>query len=176
MQNRKATYVEKTPNDVYNDVASESNLTPEEVSAIGGVESEHGKYNSPLKGGVARGLFQFQPKTAEYLEPGSSASLDDMNTQASLMKKYLEHHDVESVEDAFIKHNLGATRGAKFSGAQDTDLVSSVIPARIIRANPGLYSVKTVGEARERIKQKLKKGQESNKTDPNFLDLLKKEE
>lgn len=62
MQTRKATYVEKTPNDVYNDVAAASNLTPGEVASIGGVESQHGEFDRPIKGGSARGLFQFQPE------------------------------------------------------------------------------------------------------------------
>lgn len=173
LSDRKATYVEKTPNDVYRDIASDNNLSAEDVAGIGGVESQHGKYNKPLKGGSATGLFQFQPVTAEHLEPGSSESLNDMNTQTSLMKKYLEKNDTENVEDAYVKHNLGPSRGKKFMQAQDTDLVSEVIPARVIRANPGLYDVQTVGEARQRIKEKLSKGAESSSVRPNFLDLFK---
>lgn len=173
MQTRKATYVEKTPNDVYNDVAAASNLTPGEVASIGGVESQHGEFDRPIKGGSARGLFQFQPATAEYLEPGSSDSIHDMNTQADLMKKLLEKNNTESVEDAYVKHNLGSGRGSKFIQAKDSDSIESVLPARIINANPGLYKVKTVGEARAKIKQKLQKGEESNKSHPSFLDIFK---
>lgn len=173
MQSRKATYVEKTPNDIYRDVAEDSNLEPDEVAAIGGLESLHGKFDRPIKGGSARGLFQFQPETADYLDDGSSESLDDYDTQSKLMKIYLEKNKVDNVEDAFVKHNLGPGRGQKFMDASDDDLVTSVIPARVIRANPGLYSVKTVGEARQKIKEKLEKGTESSDIRPSFLDLFK---
>lgn len=173
MQNRKATYVEKTPNDVYRDVGEHSGLTADEVSAIGGLESQHGKYKRPLKGGSARGLFQFQPETAEYLQPGSSESLNDMNTQSELMKKYLEHHKAENLEDAYVKHNLGSGRGQKLLDAPDDTPITAIIPDFIIKANPSLYNVKTVGEAKERIKHKLHKGKESNPTRPNLLDLFK---
>lgn len=175
LENRKKTYVERTPNDIYRDVASASNLEPDEVAAIGGVESQHGKFDRPLMGGSAQGLFQFQPDTAEYLSPGSSESLSDLDTQSKLMKLYLQKNKVESAEDAFIKHNLGPTRGAKLLSAPDEALVSSVVPARVIRANPGLYNVKTVGEAKQKIKDKLKAGKDSSEIRPNFMDLFKGE-
>ena len=175
MQNRKATYVEKTPNDIYRDVGNETDLTTDDVASIGGVESQHGKYNSPMVGGSARGLFQFQPKTAEGLAPGSSESLDDLDTQSKLMKLYLQKNQAESAEDAFVKHNLGTRGGNRFLEATDDALISTVIPARVIRANPGIYQVKTVGEARQKIKEKLKKGSDSSKVIPNFEDLFKGE-
>lgn len=173
MQSRKATYVEKTPNDVYRDVGKHTDLTTEDVAAIGGLESQHGEFDRPIKGGSARGLFQFQPETAEYLQPGSSENLQDLDTQSKLMKLYLDKNKVENAEDAFVKHNLGPGRGSKFMEAPDEALVSSVIPARVIRANPGLYNVKTVGEARKKIKEKLEQGKESSDIRPNFLDLFK---
>lgn len=176
MQSRKATYVEKTPNDVYRDVGNDSGLSAEDVAAIGGLESQHGKFQSPLKGGSAEGLFQFQPKTAEYLEEGSSESLGDLDTQSRLMKAYLKKNEVESGEDAFAKHNLGSSRGLKFMSASDDALISSVIPARVIRANPGLYDVKTVGEAKQKIREQLEKGTKSADISPNFLDLFKGKE
>jgi hypothetical protein len=173
MQNRKATYVEKTPSDVYRDVGLDSGLPAEDVAAIGGLESQHGKFNSPLEGGSAEGLFQFQPETAEDLETGSSDSLGDLDTQSKLMKLSLEKGNTENVEDAFVKHNLGNSRGSKFMSAPDDALVASVIPRRVIAANAGLYGVKTVGEARQRIKQKLAEGRKSSDLRPNFLDLFK---
>ena len=173
MQNRKETYVEKTPNDVYRDVSHDSDLSADDISSIGGLESQHNKFNKPLAGGSATGLFQFQPKTAEYLEEGSSDSLEDLNTQAKLMKLYLEKNNVANVEDAFAKHNLGSSRGSKFINAPDDTPVTDVIPFRVIRANPSIYNVKTIGEARERIREKLTKGQESSDIRPNFLDLFK---
>lgn len=168
--------MEKTPNDVYRDVAEGSDLTADDVASIGGVESQHGKFDRPLKGGSARGLFQFQPDTAEHLEEGSSEDLHDLDTQAKLMKLYLEKNKVANAEDAFTKHNLGPGRGSKFLEAPDDTPITDVIPFRVIRANPGLYNVKTVGEAREKIREKLNKGKESSNLRPNFMDLFKGKE
>lgn len=173
LEPRKATLVEKTANDVYRDVAHDfEQFSPEDIAAIGGVESHHGKYNKPLQGGSATGLFQFQPPTAEYLQEGSSESLNDMNTQAELMKKYLKKNDSDNVEDAYLKHNLGPRRANKFMQATDDELISKVVPARVIRANPGLYNVKTVGEARQRIKDKLQEGKDSSTLKPRIADLM----
>lgn len=173
LNSRKETYVEKTPNDIYRNISESTPLTSEELSSIGGLESQHGKFDRPLQGGSAQGLFQFQPKTAEYLSPGSSESLSSPETQTDLMKLYLNKNKVESVEDAFAKHNLGPSRGRKFMEADDSASIGSVIPDRIIRANPGLYNVKTIGEARQRIKQKLADGSKSSDIQPSFLDLFK---
>ncbi len=173
MNSRKQTYVEKTPDDVYRDVAHGSNLTAEDISAIGGVESQHGEFDRPIEGGSARGLFQFQPKTAEGLIPGSGSSIGDLDTQAELMKLYLEKNKASSAEDAFIKHNLGNSRGNKFLAADDNSNIRNVIPNRVIDANPGLYDVETVGQAKEKIKAKLEQGHESARTRPNFLDLFR---
>lgn len=175
MKNRKKTYVERTPNDIYRDVAEGSDLTAKEVAAIGGLESQHGEFRKPIKGGSARGLFQFQPDTAEDLIPGSSENINDMNTQAQLMKLYLEKNKVNNAEDAFVKHNLGNRRGTKFLQASDDTNIREVIPSRVINANPGIYDVETVGEAKEIIKQKLEKGTESSKIRPNFLDLFRRD-
>lgn len=173
LENRNKTYVEKTPNDVYRDVGHESELSAEDVAAIGGLESQHGKFNKQMEGGSAQGLFQFQPGTAEHLEPGSSESLDDLDTQSKLMKLYLKENKVDTAEDAFVKHNLGASRGSKFMQAPDDAPITSVLPARVIRSNSGLYGVKTVGEARQKIKNKLQQGRDSSDIRPNFLDLFK---
>lgn len=173
LENRKDTYVEKTPNDIYQDVGSGSDLSSEDVAAIGGLESQHGKYDQPMQGGSARGLFQFQPNTAEHLDPGSSENLDDLDTQSKLMKLYLNKNKVDSAEDAFVKHNLGPGRGNKFMEAPDDTPITSVLPARVIRSNSSLYNVKTVGEARQKIKEKLNEGRESADVRPNFLDLFK---
>lgn len=171
LADRKATYVEKTPEDVYRDVSESSNLTPEEVAQIGGVESQHGKFKKPIKGGSARGLFQFQPETAEELLPGSSKSLVDMNTQGELMKKNLEKNKVTDIEDAYLKHNLGPSGARRFQEADDSAPASSVMSSATMRANP-MYQGKTVGEARAIIKQKLEKGEETSEVRPSLKELL----
>ena len=177
MQGRKKSYVEKTPEDVYREVAGEfEHFEPEDIAKIGGVESQHGKYNKPLKGGSATGLLQFQPKTAEYLQPGSSETLEHPSTQADLMKLYLEKNKALTPEQAYAMHNLGPTGSRKFLEASDDTLIGKIIPRAVIKANPGLYNVKTVGEAKARIKQKLESGAKSAEMTPTILDLFKKEE
>jgi hypothetical protein len=176
MQGRKKSYVEKTPEDVYREVAGEfEHFEPEDIAQIGGVESQHGKYNKPLRGGSATGLFQFQPKTAEYLQPGSSETLENPSTQAELMKKYLEKNKAQSPEEAYAMHNLGPTGSRKFLEASDDMPINKIIPKRVIKANPGLYNVKTVGEAKARIKNKLAAGEKSAEMTTSILDLLKKD-
>jgi len=158
LEGRKATYVEKTPDDVYSEVARESNLSPEDIEKIGKLESQHGKFDKPIQGGSARGLFQFQPQTAEHLMPGSSESLSDINTQADLMKKYLAVTKPENVEDAYAMHNLGPTGGRKLINADDQELIRRVLSKAAISGNKGLYGGKTVGDAKSKIKQKLEEG------------------
>lgn len=176
MSGRKKTYVEKTPEDVYREVAGNfEHLDPEDIAKIGGVESQHGKYDKPLRGGSATGLFQFQPKTAEYLQPGSSETLSNPSTQAELMKLYLEKNKAQNPEHAYAMHNLGPTGARKFLEASDDESISNIIPRSVIRANPGLYNVKTVGEAKARIKAKLEAGADSAEMTPSIMDLLKKE-
>jgi hypothetical protein len=176
LTNRKASYVEKTPEDVYRDVAGNfEHFEPQDIAQIGGVESQHGKYLKPLQGGSARGIFQFQPQTAEYLIPGSSKTLTDPNTQAELMKKYLEKNKMTNTEDAYAMHNLGPSRARKFLQASDDELITKVIPKHVINSNPGLYKVKTIGQAKENIRKKLAAGEESIEITPSLLDLLKEE-
>jgi hypothetical protein len=176
LDNRKASYVEKTPGDVYREVAGEfEQFEPEDIAQIGGVESQHGKYNKPLKGGSATGLFQFQPKTAEYLQPGSSKSLENVNTQAELMKKYLEKNKAQTPEEAYAMHNLGPTGSKKFLEASDDTPIHKIISKSVIKANPGLYKVKTVGEAKARIREKLESGEKTAEITPSVLDLFKKD-
>lgn len=163
-QERKGTYVEKLPQDVYREVAEEfEQFEPEDIAKIGGVESQHGKYSKPLQGGSARGLFQFQPDTAEYLIPGSSESLDDMNTQAALMKEYLRRNKQQKIEDAYMMHQLGPSRGRKLIEADPEQSIKEVIPRRVRRANPSLYEGDTVEDAKETIQRKLDEGGKSIK-------------
>jgi hypothetical protein len=170
---RKETYVEKTPNDVYRDVATElDNFSAEDIAKIGGVESQHGKFNKPIKGGSATGLFQFQPETAEELVPGSSESLEDINTQEELMKKSLKKNNPENVEDAYLAHNLGRTGSKRFISADESEPVENVMSRAVIEANPGLYKGKTVGEARAAIREKLEQGEDTSEIRPSFKELL----
>lgn len=177
LKKREATYVEKTPQDVYRDVAHDfDNLTPEDIAAIGKLESEHGKYQEPLQGGSARGLFQFQPNSAEHLIPGSSESLSDRNTQAELLKKNLKHNAPESVEDAYLMHNLGRSGGKRIINADDEVKLKKLISNSALKGNSGLYGeAKTVGDVKEKIKKKIKKAKESTKVRPSLESILKGE-
>jgi hypothetical protein len=72
-------------------------------------------------------------------------------------------------------HNLGPTGSRRFLEASDDTSIAKIIPKRVIRANPGLYNVKTVGEAKARIRNKLAAGEESAEMTPSMLDFFKKE-
>src|SRR5690606_12609428 len=123
--------------------------------AIGGMESEHGKFRKPIQGGSARGLFQFQPRTAEDLIEGSSDSLEDMNTQAELMKKYLKKNNPKDLQEAYLQHNIGKTGARKFLAAEDKDRAEDVISGPSIRGNKNLYEGKSVEEIKQLLKDKL---------------------
>jgi len=106
--------------------------------------------------------YTYQPKTAEGLAKGSSESLSDMNTQADLMKKNLKMNQPEDLEDAYVMHNLGRTGGRKFINATDDTPIKHVLSKEAIQGNEGLYGVKTVGEARAKIRAKLNEEQKSS--------------
>lgn len=173
MEGRKKPYVEYTPEDSYREIAQHSdNFTPEDISQIGGLESQHGKFDKPLQGGSAQGLYQFQPETAEELIPGSSKKLSDINVQTALMKLYLERNKQKNPQDAFAMHNLGPTGGEKFINAEDNSPIQDIISENSRESNLGLYGNKTVGNAKKNIKEKLKKAEESADMYPNIQDLL----
>ena len=174
LEDRKATYVEKTPNDVYRDVAHNfDNFEASDIAAIGGTESSHGKFEEPIQGGSARGLFQIQPRTAEELIPGSSKTILDHNTQADLMKELLKRNNPENIEDAYLMHNLGKSGGKKVIGADDDQKASEVISSAAINSNKNLYKDKNIGKIKELLKKKLAESSDSSELRPNSKDLFK---
>ena len=174
LKSRKATYVEKTPSDVYREVAEEfDQFDPEDIAAIGGLESQHGKYEKPLKGGSARGLFQFLPKTAEYLIPESSKTIKDRNTQSALMRAYLKKTKAKTPEEAYIKHNLGSAGGRKFLSADENTPVDQVLSKKVIKSNSGLYKGKTVKEAKQTIRDKLEEAKRTSDLPFSVLNFVK---
>lgn len=184
--NRKErpTYVEKTPEDVYSNVANEfPEYTKEDIAKIGGVESQHGLLDANLAGSSSRGLFQFMPRTAEAIKPGSRDSISDINTQQDLMTEYLGRNtdrlkkikENPTIEDAYLYHNLGPSSGKKFLTAKDNQKVTDIIPQNIIDSNPKLYNYRTVGEAKKAINQMLKERGDQAQFQPDIQDLFKGE-
>ena len=175
LKDRTATYVEKTPEDVYREVAAdpENNLSVEEVAAIGGMESSHGKFRKPIQGGSATGLFQFQPRTAEDLIKGSSENLDDFNTQAELMKALLKKNNPENLEEAYLQHNLGKRGARKFLSKDDEDMAEKAVSKAVIEGNENIYKGKKVKKIKELLKTKLEENKESANIRPSILDLFK---
>ena len=178
-------YVEKTPEDVYTNIAEQQpDYTKEDIAKIGGMESEHGKYLENMAGGSPQGLFQFMPRTAEAIRPGSRDSLKDINTQEELMNTYLTRNTnrikgvqgESSIEDAYAYHNLGPATGKKFMTASDDAPLSSVLSANIIKSNPTLYGYKTVGEAKAAMKKLLQENGDTFNFQPDIQDLLKGEQ
>ena len=64
LKDRTATYVEKTPEDVYREVASdpENNLSVEDVAAIGGMNPHMGNLGNQYKEARQRVSFNFNPE------------------------------------------------------------------------------------------------------------------
>ncbi len=156
----RENYVEKLPEDIYKEVAAASGFEPEEIAGIGGIESTHGKFSKPLQGGSARGLFQFQPITAEGLIPGSSSNIDDMNMQAELMKTLIRRNDPTSVEGAYIRHNLGKRGGQRVLDAEEGQKLKDVISARSLKSNRIYDPEANASLIREILKEKIQSASE----------------
>ena len=73
-------------------------------------------------------------------------------------------------------HNLGPTGSKKFLEASDDTPIHKIISKSVIKANPGLYKVKTVGEAKARIREKLKAGEKTADLESSLLDFFKNKE
>lgn len=176
---------------MYEEIASDNNsLTPRDVAAIGGVESEHGKYQSPLGGGSARGTFQLMPKTIKYLkerleDKGIPEEINPLREEARLTKELMKQHENElkntlgkdvapTVKDLYIKHNLGAGMGKKLLRAPADAPIENILPEKVINSNPSIYKGKTKKSAIEEIQKRLdKKGEEFNFEDRSLLGFLK---
>ena len=177
----RGNYVEKTPKDVYRGISKATNIPKEEIAMIGGVESQHGKYLDNMLGSSAEGLMQLMPATAEAFVPGSSKSIRDMNTQQEVVSNILNTNDPSirkikqdnDIVDKYLMYNLGSGSGRKFLSADDSQKVSDVLPAKVIKANPKLYAGKTIGETKVALREFLKsRGEEANFY-PELQDILK---
>ena len=175
---------------MYEDVATKSSLTPEEIAGIAGVESEFGKYNQPLKGGSARGTFQLMPNTIKYLQErlssqGSEKETNPLREEARLTGELMKQHEQElgktlgedveiSPADVYVKHNLGAGMGKKLLKAKDKTPTQDILPENIIDANPSIYKDKnkaqTLKEIQNRLDKKSKEFKFENRGPLGFLE------
>lgn len=156
---------------MYEDVAAESSLTPEEIAGIAGVESQFGKYNKPLKGGSARGTFQLMPNTVRYLQErlsskGSERESNPLREEARLTGELMKQHEKEltktlgkdaeiSPTNVYVKHNLGAGMGRKLLRAKGKTPMEEILPEGVIEANPSLYKDRNKAETLEEIQKRL---------------------
>jgi len=151
-------YVTKEVEDVYKAIAEKTGRTPEEIAKIGGMESQHGKYSENMAGSRAKGLFQLMPQTVKDLS--SNGSPESLNTQEEVMTRLLQENQKKlgqdsSIEDLYLLHNQGLGKGKKLITASEDKPVSDILSGQIINANPALYKNKTVGQAKESIKDML---------------------
>lgn len=151
-------YVTKEIEDVYNAVAEKTGRTPEEIAKIGGVESQHGKYPDSMAGSRAKGLFQLMPQTVKDLS--SNGSPDSLNTQEEVMSNLLNENQKKvggdlSIEDLYLLHNQGLGKGKQLIAAPNEQRIEKLLSNKIIEANPALYKNKTVGQAKDSIKQMM---------------------
>lgn len=177
-------YVEKKPRDVYRGISKATGIPKEEVAMIGGVESHHGKYEDNMAGSSAQGIMQIMPRLAEALRPGSSENLSDRNVQQELASDILNTNEKSikrlgqeaDVVNRYLMYNLGTGNGRRFLKADDSQRVEDVLPPKVVKANPGLYQGKTVGEAKASLKQFLNKRGEEMDFYPDIEDLFKGKE
>jgi len=187
----RPNYVEKTVEDVYHDISGNTELTPREVAMIGGVESQHGKYEDNMAGSSAKGIMQVMPNLAKIMRPGSETTIKDRNTQAALASDIINYNsptikeisasnkNSPSVEDQYALYNLGKGKGKKYVEAMDDEPIENVLPEQVIKSNPKLYRYKTVGKSKEALRKFLKeRGEEFNFTIPEtkLLELFANKE
>jgi hypothetical protein len=187
----RPNYVEKTIEDVYQEIAGNTDLTPREVAMIGGVESQHGKYEDNMTGSSAKGIMQVMPSLAKLIRPGSENNIKDRNVQADLVSDIINYNtptikeiattnrNTPSVEDQYALYNLGMGRGKKYLMADDETPIKEILPEKVIKSNPKLYKYKTVGKSKEALRQFLKdRGEEFNFTIPEtkLLELFANKE
>jgi hypothetical protein len=178
-QNRD-NYVERSVEDLYNRVAERTGFTPEEIAKIGGVESQHGKYDKNFAGSRARGVFQLMPSIIKALKPSGLKSPTSFDTQEDVMSDLLNDTknklgDDVSLEDAYVRHNLGSGNAKKLLRSPASVTTESVLSNKIIESNPKLYKDKTVGESKKDIKEFLEKRGSEFEFSPKFEDLLEEE-
>jgi|GEM_PF-3171131 hypothetical protein len=177
-------YVEKKPRDVYRGISHSTKLSKEEAAMIGGLESQHGKYEKNMGGGSASGIMQVMPNLAKMIRPGSEKRIMDRNVQQELASDIINMNEptikqiaaqsnkTADVVDRYALYNLGKGRGRKFLEASDDTPIEKILPAAIIKANPKLYKHKTVGDAKKAMKVALTEGGKTNEFYPDIQDLF----
>jgi hypothetical protein len=175
MQNRD-NFVERKPQDVYKMVSQRTGVPEEDVAAIGGVESTHGKYQDNPRS-QAKGLFQLMPSVIAKLKPEGVETPKDLGVQEDVMVDLLEESlkklPKKSLQDLYLKHNLGLGNAKKMMLAGDKDSVEQLLPSKIVKGNPEFFKNKKVGEAKELIDLKLKKALDEYNPELTLEDLLK---
>lgn len=173
---------------MYEEVAENVSLTPQEVAGIGGLESEHGKYNEAFNEGSARGTFQLMPNTMKYLKErlkvqGSEEEVNPLREEARLAAEMMKQNETEAkktlgkdptVSEIFIKHNLGAGMGKQFLKAPGSKSMEEILPEDVVKSNPSIYKGKTKSKALKEIQKRLdEKSKEFNFEDRSPLGFLK---
>lgn len=171
-------YVTKEVGDVYRNVAEKTGRTPEEIAKIGGVESQHGKYNKNFKGSKAKGLFQIMPSTAKALSK-DDLPVSNLNKQEDLMSELILDNTKRvkgevPVEDLYLLHNLGLGTAKKFMKSDEKTPVEYILPEKVINDNDKLYKNKTIGEAKDEIRNFLNERGEEFRFRPRPRDLFKR--
>lgn len=158
--NKRDNYVERTVDDLYNRVSERTGVDKSTIQKIGGVESEHGKYEDNFAGSSAKGVFQLMPALIKSIKPEGLNSPKSFSTQEDVMTGYLTEIkkklgvDVPE-EELYAYHNLGYPKFQKLKRAKDSEQVAKVLPERIINANKKLYKGKTKKEAFGQIRRML---------------------
>lgn len=156
----RENYVERTPEDLYTRVSERTGVDKNTIKKIGGVESEHGKYEDNFAGSSAKGVFQLMPNLIKNFKPEGMKSPKSFSTQEDVMTGYLKEMTKKigvdaPEEDFYAYHNLGYPKFKRFKKAKDDQPMEQVLPLEIIRKNPKFYKDKTKKQAVEEIKNML---------------------
>lgn len=178
-QNRD-NYVERSVEDLYNSVAEKTGYTPEEIAQIGGVESQHGKYEKNFAGSRAKGVFQLMPAIIKALKPEGLKSPNSFSTQEDVMIDLLNDTkkklgDDVSIEDTYLRHNLGSGAAKRLMKAPTSSQTYAVLPEKVIESNAKLYKDRSIAEAKDNLRQLLKEKGDEFEFSPKFQDLLEEE-
>lgn len=164
--NRK-NYVERTVDDLYNMVAERTGVKKSTIQKIGGLESQHGKYEDNLAGSSAKGVFQLMPALIKSIKPEGLNSPKSFSTQEDVMTGYLQEIKKNlkknaPEEELYAYHNLGYPKYKKLQKIKDNEQVSKVLSEKIINANKKLYKDKTKKQAFEEIRKMLNESSPRN--------------
>lgn len=153
--------------DSYTEISQNTQFSFEEISMIGGIESNHGKYLKN-RSSSARGPYQYTYRTfinsIKKYEKRTGEKLSrnrySLKTQTKLMIQdinyFVNKNPKASIYDFYIQeHLLGYYWGTKFRKASMNTKISDILPESVIKVNRTLFADKTKKQSLLIIRKRL---------------------